>query len=145
MIISEKNDVVKELLLVDDDPVILYIHQVILESLNPVFLNDFLSGELAITYLYHPDNKDKQFLILLDINMPGMDGWAFLEHLKQHPLSSSIDVVIVSSSKESSDQMHAKEFPMVIDYLLKPISEQSIKDLLSKNTEIKSYFWFNNK
>ncbi|WP_442955364.1 response regulator [Pedobacter terrae] len=72
-----------------------------------MFLFDFLSGELAINYLYHPDNKDKQFLILLDINMPGMDGWAFLEHLKQHSTLSSIHVVIVSSSKESSDGIRA--------------------------------------
>ena len=130
-----------QLLLIDDDPVILYIHQAILENLSPIFLNDFLSVELAINYLYHHDNKDKQFLILLDINMPGMDGWAFLEHLKQHSRSIYVHMVIISSSMKPSDEILASDFPMVIGYPLKPLSEQSITDLLNKNTQIKSYFW----
>ena len=71
-------------------------------------------------------------IILLDINMPVMDGWEFLEAYKsiKSELSKSIKIYMASSSISVNDFEKAKLYSEVLDYLIKPISIFKIQELL---------------
>lgn len=70
-------------------------------------------------------------LVLLDINMPIMDGFEFLEHLQTSvDLSSApIKIVLVSSSMHFRDQAKAKQYP-VFDYIQKPLTLEKLREYL---------------
>ncbi|WP_025763103.1 response regulator [Dyadobacter tibetensis] len=68
-------------------------------------------------------------VIFLDINMPILSGWQFLEEIKAYRNPSNTWVYITSSSIDHSDQSQASNNPFVIDYLEKPISLESILTL----------------
>lgn len=70
-------------------------------------------------------------VILLDINMPVMDGWQFLEELeKSFPdLYTHTKIFIVSSSIAYSDKEKIHDFPMLSGFLSKPLSVQKIREI----------------
>lgn len=61
-------------------------------------------------------------LILLDINMPVMGAWEFLDRLGQHPFAKRLAVAIISSSIDWQDLQKSKEYSSVCGYLAKPLS-----------------------
>lgn len=106
-------------LIADDDDMVIFLHKIaVVESdlsKKPVIA---INGSEALDYiLKHPDNT---FLVLLDINMPEMDGWEFLDAIQK--VSSRILVVMVTSSVDSRDRKKAKTYPQVIEYIEKPLT-----------------------
>jgi DNA-binding response OmpR family regulator len=73
-------------------------------------------------------------LILLDIMMPGMNGYQFLTHLKEEKAAEQIPVIILSSLSRESDILEGLE-KGAVDYIVKPYSPQV---LMSKVTKILS-------
>jgi len=71
--------------------------------------------------------KEPQF-ILLDLNMPDIDGWEFLERLKSYQTDAK--VIILTSSTSNEDIQRAKMCDKVIDYLVKPLNEQALINAL---------------
>ncbi|OOQ57758.1 response regulator [Mucilaginibacter pedocola] len=73
-------------------------------------------------------------VILLDINMPVLDGWQFLDKfsLLDSPAQKDIPIFIVSSSIDEKDHRKAKSYPQVLDYVVKPVSLDSLKKLFDK-------------
>ena len=71
-------------------------------------------------------NKDeaKVFLIVLDINMPVMNGWEFLDKLNTIAIKPLVKVIIVTSSIDSSDKDKAKEYDQVFEFMEKPLQER---------------------
>ena len=61
-----------------------------------------------LDYILANKDKDKVFLILLDINMPVMNGWEFLDQLNTIVIKPLVKVVIVTSSIDSADKDKAK-------------------------------------
>lgn len=124
----------KNILLVDDDQVFNFINQKVLKNMDIAdeihtalngkealdLLNGYLSGSRAI-----PD------VIFLDLNMPIMDGFAFLEAFKRlnMPHKSKVSIVIVTSSTDPKDIERAKAFG-IDHYLTKPIKEADIRTAL---------------
>lgn len=120
--------------IIDDDA----IYQTIINKLiqkSGVFSthSSFMNGKEAITSLntileiheeYIPD------IILLDINMPIMDGWEFMEEIKRikSKINKQIIIYIVSSSIAIEDRNKSKTFKDIIGYIPKPIS---IEDLIA--------------
>lgn len=128
-----------EILVVDDDEIVLYIHQIVLEQLKPVSVSAFLSAGLALEYLSLPKKKDTKFLILLDINMPIVDGWGMLELLKTDPLAAYISVIMVSSSSDVNDIKRSSDYAMVIDYISKPLSEEKLLSVLLETPFLQNF------
>lgn len=120
-------------MVIDDDPAMLTLHQII-ARMNPQIVTCYTSPhpEEAIPYLADcllglyplPD------LLLLDLNMPVMDGWEVLDALRQHP-EIKIRVAILSSSVDPEDQARASRYPNVIGYLSKPLDHEKVAWLLN--------------
>ncbi len=78
------------------------------------------------------DERFPPSLILLDINMPRMNGFEFLEALQALNLRNAPAVVIVSSSDHENDRTRAASSPLVKDYLTKPLSRSVASELADR-------------
>lgn len=118
-----------EILLVDDDPIIQFVHKTILTNCNFPKQLFFENGRVVMDYILKNKNEDKVFLVLLDINMPVMNGWEFLEELRNTTIKPSVKVVIVTSSIDASDKEKSKNYIQVCDFMEKPLQEKLICNL----------------
>lgn len=111
-----------KILLIDDDQIVLLVQRKLLERCS--FGNEILSyrgGEAALKYLAEASNNN-HFLILLDINMPRMNGWQFLSKLSQLEIVEKTSVIMVTSSIDKYDKEAAEEYSCVVDFIEKPIT-----------------------
>ncbi len=123
-------------LVIDDDPVMIFIiQQQFAKQLPEDSLICFQEAENAIEYL-KDYSRAMPDLILLDINMPGMNGWDFLDELKSGRISEDRipAVTILSSSVDPHDHIKAKTYSNVISFLTKPLQLETVKILLNKKT-----------
>ncbi|NEU07399.1 response regulator [Flavihumibacter sp. R14] len=108
-------------LVVDDDEVVLFLHDLMVResglSLSP---HIFATGKSALEFLKDNYSEAENYLIFLDINMPVMNGWQFLELIEK--LGYKISVIIVSSSIDPADFEKAKSYGLVKEYIIKPLS-----------------------
>jgi len=93
------------------------------------------NGEEALDYLANPE-QGLPCVILLDINMPKMNGHEFLEHLNKHAVFKNIPVIMLTSSKEQQDVDNSFE-QGISGYILKPVDYQQF--LFS--IQVLSPFW----
>ena len=122
-------------LLIDDDEINNFISiKLIKKALLNTEIMACLNGKFAIDQLADIQRKDPTKMpdyILLDINMPIMNGWEFLEEFKRlniDPLGKS-KIYIISSSVFSNDINKAKSYPLVKDFISKPLNVEKIKEL----------------
>lgn len=120
--------------LVDDDPVYIFATKKVMTMAN--FCNSFLvfnNGREALDSLIAIMQSGAKMpdVILLDVNMPVMDGWQFLdEFIKVKPLQKTI-IYIVTSSIDPEDIQRAKSYSEVSDYIVKPVTEKTLHNILS--------------
>ncbi len=112
------------LLIDDSEPDRLFTGIVLARSGLPFQVQDFESAEDALSAL--ASSPQPRSLILLDINMPGMDGFEFLDAYERLPEEHRRNVVVVmlSSSPLDSDRRRAMAHAAVKDYVVKPITTQ---------------------
>lgn len=128
-----------KVLLVDDDEVVLLIHDLMVkESGLAAKTHAFESSVAALDFLNERTDQDERYLIFLDIHMPVMNGWQFLDTIQQSfHLKDRISVVITTSSVDSADHRRAKTYPVITEYVEKPLSAEifaRIKDRHAKMT-----------
>lgn len=121
--------------IIDDDEIFIYGFKKFLE-IRGIFaeLQEFSNGLQAMNYLQNPNNADRlPDLIFVDINMPVMDGWDFMKIFEeiQSQLGKKIAVYAISSSVDHNDIDRAKDNPIIADYILKPISESYVEDIIN--------------
>ncbi|ELR72781.1 response regulator receiver protein [Fulvivirga imtechensis AK7] len=110
-------------LIVDDDEVITFIHEnVVAESELSAQPMTAINGREALECISANLTNDTAYLVLLDINMPVMNGWQFLNALDETPFADQVYVIIVTSSVDRADHEKAKEFERVFGYIEKPIT-----------------------
>lgn len=121
--------------IVDDDDIYQLTTSILLkktELVNKVIL--FSNGLKAIDFLKGEIGNKNNIpdILFLDINMPIMDGWAFLEeYLLISPLlPKSVVIYMVSSSVDSRDILRAKSISVLSGYMVKPISTQNLMDVI---------------
>ncbi len=130
---------IKNILLVDDDFASNYLTEIILKDMNFAdSISTVRDGKAAINYMTSctsPQQTEPAVpcpdLILLDINMPVMDGFEFLEEYKQLLFERKEDVLIIllTTSTNNRDIEKAKKYK-VNGYIEKPISEEKLKQVL---------------
>jgi len=116
------------IIIVDDDPVSSKIAEIAIQRSKPniatrVF-NDPLLALSTIVAEYTEEEFQKNILLLIDINMPEMNGWEFIESLNENiPFDGSrLKGIILSSSVDPADIEKSKEYPRVVHYLTKPFT-----------------------
>ena len=116
-----------DILLIDDDEGVNFLNKFLLnDSKVPATISVALNGEMALKLI--KENHHCPDVIFLDINMPVMDGFEFLESFKEYSeYYSKTKVYMLTSSLRESDRARASAYSCVVDYLEKPLSEDMIK------------------
>nr|WP_321410769.1 response regulator [uncultured Allomuricauda sp.] len=126
------------ILLVDDDEVYLFVTKKILNNMSDkLVINTFTDGEQAIEYidLCLKENVELPEVILLDINMPFLDGWGFLaefKKLKPKLMNESVNIFLVTSSNDPTDMKKAQDFEEITGYIVKPVFEDKMEEILKE-------------
>ena len=128
------------ILCVDDDPITRMLCKMVIAKSS--FAKEIITaqnGEDAINYfdelkLNNLCSEITRYpeLILLDLNMPVMGGCEFLDHFSQIDYTSifkETKVIVLSSTIDPSDIEKSKTYPMVIDFMSKPITKEMLEDL----------------
>ena len=130
---TPKKTKISNLWIIDDDPMAsFYIKRLAELGELASIITIYDKAQWAIDYLlYH--KKSIQHLpdvILLDIYMPELDGWGFLQEYQKikDQLSKNIDIYIISSSGHPKDKNRAQGIPEVKAYLQKPITKDQLRE-----------------
>ncbi len=119
----------RSILLVEDDQVDVMTVKRALKEIhvtNPIVNQE--NGEEALQYLRNPDNA-KPCIILLDLNMPIMNGIEFLQIVKQDTLLRRIPVVVLTTSEEQLDKVSSFDLG-VAGYMAKPVDYQQFVEVM---------------
>lgn len=126
-----------DVFVVDDDKIFHFIIKKLLVSNNinvePEFFENGLQAIEGIKSKLDREEAPPD-LILLDINMPILDGWQFLEEFKllKERIGKEIIIYIISSSDNTFDRSRADDFKDEIkDYYLKPITIEGLRSIFS--------------
>jgi CheY-like chemotaxis protein len=126
--------------LIDDDPIYVGAAKYLLKSIDFCHhLRIFENGKKALDELVEIFLLKKQLpdIIFLDINMPVMDGWQFLDELSNHEESKNLIIYIVSSSNDPEDiklvEMHGKKG----FFINKPLDAEKLKFILTEQLKNK--------
>lgn len=121
--------------IIDDDPIFVYGTKKVMKEVN--FCDDvmvFHNGQDAINGLKELAlaNKELPSLIFLDLNMPIMDGWDFLDDFITIPNNNreKVHVYVISSSIDANDFIRARNYEVVNNYILKPITPDDLISVL---------------
>lgn len=124
------------ILLVDDDDVTNIYNQILIKKLGVAKNIDVATnGKKALEYLQEKkqQNGSAEYpeLMLLDINMPEMNGFEFLEEYGKLPESNSLGmpIVMLTSSAHDMDVERANSFPYLRGYYVKPLREENLKKI----------------
>jgi CheY-like chemotaxis protein len=123
-------------LLIDDDEVSNYLSKSLLAKfMISNGIQTVSSGMEALQFIvnYDPDLNSCPELIFLDINMPVMSGFEFLDSFSQLTFlnKEKVKIVMLTNSYNEDDVVRCKEYG-VLEYVNKPLTDQKVKDLIEK-------------
>lgn len=123
--------------IIDDDKMYINLISKIIEIKKlsehvVIFKNGKEALDFFRTTIDQQDDNIVPQVIFLDLNMPVMDGWGFLQEFEKikDKISKSIDLYVVSSSIDIRDIHRAKSFELVSDYLTKPVKLEDFEKIL---------------
>jgi len=122
---------------IDDDALNRFTTEhLIKKCISDVNISLFDGGGQALSYLKTLDKQDFPDIILLDLYMPEMDGWQFLDAYQSQGLETTLcTIYILSSSVDERDIALAEGNGLVQEFLKKPIGKDRLATLLSYHQE----------
>lgn len=133
-----------KILLIDDDCLAHFISKKLFQGQYPEEDTIFFDSALpALDYLkMNKHREDILYVILLDINMPAINGWQFMELLKDQYSNLNFKIHLLSSSIDKEDQRKAQECDYVHSYIVKPLNKtrvlQIVDSLPAKHSRVKN-------
>jgi CheY-like chemotaxis protein len=126
------------ILLIDDDEATNFLHTLVIEEAD--IANDIIavqSGQAAIEFLTSRVSGEypKPELIFLDINMPGMNGWEFLdayENLSKEVKNGSVILIMLTTSLNPDDEIKAHDRGFVNSFLNKPLTVSALNQIIQE-------------
>ena len=121
-----------KIFLIDDNNIDLLIsHKLLLKYDPELEIREFSKAREAAALLQEAHRpEDRPDLILLDLNMPGMNGWEFLEAIRTIPHPPL--VYILTSSLDERDKSMSAQYEVVKGYITKPLNNASISQALGR-------------
>jgi CheY-like chemotaxis protein len=128
-----------KILCVDDDQITLMLCKKVIE--RATFASEIITlqnGEEAFNYfkdlsvaIANKTEVEYPKLVFLDLNMPVMDGWEFLDSYLANKFQNvfSTNFIVLSSTIDPLDYMKSKTYPFVIDFIAKPITKEMLETL----------------
>ena len=127
-----------EIILIDDDKIVTVINKKVISKLLPkASIKTFKNGEEGLIYLISAQDANLRTLIFLDLDMPIMNGFQFLsiyENAMAYQYHSFV-ICLLTDSISEEDQQKATNFPSVLEYAQKPLSEKVIGGLIKRAAE----------
>lgn len=124
-------------MLVDDNDDDNFYHQRVIrrsEAADKVVLHN--SAETALQHLRFPGQSSQPLpaILFLDINMPGMNGWDFIEEYStlDKDLRAGIFIVMLTTSESPDDSQRAKDIDAIADFRTKPLTQIMLAEILEK-------------
>lgn len=119
----------KAILVVDDSNIIRnFIFKIFNDSFDVIVAND---GKEAIDIINDQDKSKKIKAVLLDLNMPNVNGFEVLDYLKSNDLLKKYPTSIITGVDDKESIEKAYKYP-IVDILLKPFNERDVKKILEK-------------
>lgn len=122
--------------IIDDDHIVVFGMKIMMKEVD--FCEDvivFTNGQEAIDGLTEIINRGEQLppVIFLDLNMPIMNGWEFLEDFLKIPNNNRnyVTIYIISSSVDARDIEKSRQYGIVNNYILKPVTNKDLKNILT--------------
>lgn len=121
------------ILLIDDDEPTNFLSRMLIEEAHcaeHIQIAD--SGKVALDYLSNGNNSPD--LIFLDINMPAMNGWEFLEKYREleKVKQGKIIIIMLTTSLNPDDKIKAGQIPEIAGFEIKPLSSELIDRIIEK-------------
>jgi CheY-like chemotaxis protein len=121
-----------ETVIIDDDQItLLYLEKIVAQSNLPGNIHMAQNGKEGLEILDKITLSTNKSLVLLDINMPVLNGWGFLDNLNAKAYNEKTQVIIITSSTSKADKIKSKEYGNVIGFLEKPISSQTLIEVVN--------------
>ncbi len=121
---------------IDDNPVDILIHKIVLERKfkNPSIIH-FKNAKEGLKHINetHTTETNNKTVLLLDLDMPLMNGYEFLAHFDalDKKITDQIKIVVVSVSKDEEEIKMLNANPYVYKFIAKPLSEESISAMMN--------------
>ncbi|RKR15328.1 response regulator receiver domain-containing protein [Maribacter vaceletii] len=123
---------IETICIIDDDPIFIFGTKILLN--NNEFCDTILvsnNGQEGVECLesFLKEKNKLPELIFLDLNMPVLDGWGFLDAFNESYKDVNTKIYILSSSIDSRDIERAKQYSLVEGFIAKPLTDKIIKNL----------------
>lgn len=126
----------KEIFIIDDDRIHRLIVSKMVNGIEPSLkISQCENGEIGLSKLESLRNSTHKIIVFLDINMPILNGWGFLDEIEKYNFYNltQLFIYIVSSSTDESDILKAKGYGFVKGFFHKPLKREEIRTLISKD------------
>lgn len=127
-----------KILCVDDDPITLMLYKMVIAKAS--FTEEIITAKNGQEALDYYDNLKAinqsccPELIFLDLNMPVMGGWEFLDNFitEKYDKFNKTKVIVLSSTIDPNDIEKSKKYSIVIDFMSKPVTKEMLENLKEK-------------
>ena len=126
-----QSKLLKKIFLIDDDDTSNFVSEIIINSvIEGIVVEVLTNGQEAIDHFHN--TSEPPDLVLLDINMPFINGFEFLDYYAEQNWNGRTKFAIYSTSSRESDKIKSMAYKQVIDYIEKPLNEKKFSELLQK-------------
>lgn len=119
--------------IIDDDPIFVIVLKKLLSKMN-IFkeVKNLKNGLDALNDLNNVNEDKKKFpdVIFLDLNMPVLDGWQFLEELQKTPYKDKLNIYVVSSTIDNREIIKCENYESVKNFISKPTNSDDLNKAL---------------
>jgi len=125
---------IPDFIIIDDDPINNMIcDKIIGHAIPGATVQTFTDPEKGLAYIYSACSESitKKAILFLDINMLPLTGWDILDRISDcsDSIKKGLKIFILSSSVDLNDKEKAADHPLVSGYLIKPISQEKLKEI----------------